>query len=117
MRVSRKIIVAAVAGVALYGGIYLYARNSEPFHFVKMQLENSGALSSQVRGPVRITLPLFGSFKEKHINADELVTMNVNAEGSNGAIAIKVTAVRKNEVWEIKSVTHNGEPINIDQNK
>jgi len=97
----------------LWGG-YIYALNSEAFRFVKGVLENSPAISQRVGAGIKVTLPLFGAFKEKYVNSNTTVTMTVVVRGSIKSIPVKVIATCKNRLWKVESVSIDGVPIVIE---
>jgi anionic cell wall polymer biosynthesis LytR-Cps2A-Psr (LCP) family protein len=110
----KKILVAVALGVVLYGGVYIYALNSEAFRFVKGALENSYAISQRVGTGAKVTLPLFGEFKEKHVNSNATVIMTVTVRGRNKTISVSVIATRRNGMWELESASTGGIPIIIE---
>lgn len=115
MTIQKKILLAVILGFALYGGIYIYALNSDAFRFVKTSLENSRGLAQRVGAGATVTLPLFGAFKERYVNSSETVIMVVAVAGSNGSVLVNVKAVRTDGLWKIESASAEGSPIDLNQ--
>lgn len=114
MGLKKKVILAAMLGIGLYGGIYLYALNSEAFRFVKEALENSPAMARQVGECPKVTLPLLGAFKEKYVNSSVTVTMRVMVVGNIKSLPVDVKVIRKEGVWKIGSASTGGIPVDLD---
>lgn len=113
MALWKIILVGVTLGIALYGGVYIYALNSEAFRFVKGALENSPAISQRVGAETKVTLPLFGAFKEKYVNSNVTVTMTVTVRGNIKSIPVMVIATRKGGFWKVESASTDGTPIVI----
>ncbi len=113
MTIQKKILLAVILGLALYGGIYVYALNSEAFRYVEGALENSHGIAQRVGTGVKVTLPLFRTFKEKHVNSNETVTMTVTVAGSIESIPVFVRASRKNGLWKIEYASTGGVAIDF----
>ncbi|MDR3390940.1 MAG: cytochrome c oxidase assembly factor Coa1 family protein [Sulfuriferula sp.] len=114
MRLLKKILLAGLLGVALYVGVYVYALHSDGFKFVQRTIEESPSIQREFGRPVRVSLSLFGAFKEKHVDSDELVSMSINVDGVTRSARITVRASRKDGIWKIESASADGAPVTIE---
>lgn len=118
MKLSTKICLLILLGFALSGAIHWYALKSVEFKFVQVSLENSHSVQEMFGRPVKVTLPAFGSFKEKSIFSDEgkssEVSMVVNVVGNVKSADISVILLFKNGTWQIKNSTLEGQLFIID---
>ncbi len=114
MNAWKKIITAGALGLLLYVGIYSYALHSDGFKFVKSTLERSHVIQEKVGGVRKVKLSLFGAFKEKYVNSDQIVTVLVDVIGDTSTVTVDVKASRKDGAWKIDAALVNGVPITLD---
>lgn len=58
-------------------------------------------MQSRVGDVRKVTLPVFGLYREKFVGSDKWVKMIVDVEGDRGTVQVHTALQKKNGVWSI----------------
>lgn len=100
--------VIALWAVAVYWGSH-----SEGFQFIEGKVRASRAIQSRVGDVRKVTLPVFGLYREKFVGSDKWVKMIVDVEGGRGAVRVHAALQKKDGVWTITESSIGGQQVNL----
>jgi hypothetical protein len=106
-------VVAVTLGVLMYVGAVFWVSHSEGFHFIEGRIRTSEEIQGRVGAVQKVTLPMFGHFREKAVGSDKWVWMLVDVTGDKGAVTIDTAMQKRNNVWKITESSINGQKINL----
>lgn len=98
---SRWILVAIAFGIVMWATAVYWGSHSEGFQFVEGKVRASREIQNRVGNVRKVSLPVFGQYREKFVNSDRWVKMMVDVEGDKGAVTVSTALQKKNGVWTI----------------
>jgi hypothetical protein len=98
---TRRVLLAVTLGVAMWAIAVYWGSHSEGFLFLEGKIRTSQAIQSRVGIVRKVTLPMFGQFREKFVGSDKWVWMIVDVTGDKGAVRIRTALQKKNDIWKI----------------
>jgi hypothetical protein len=93
---------------------FFWGSHSEGFHFLEGKIRTSREIQSRVGIVQRVTLPVFGRFREKSVGSDKWVRMTVDVTGDKGAVTIRTVLQKENSVWKITKSSIGDQKIDLD---
>jgi hypothetical protein len=108
------IITSLVFGALLYGVVYFQASTGEAFQFIEKLALNSPELDSVVGKVKAVELSPFGSYYEKDVDSDKIVSMAVKVIGELRTGAMQVKMIKTHQQWYIKDVELDGKRFHFD---
>jgi hypothetical protein len=98
---KRWVSLAVILGVAMWAIAVFWGSQSEGFHFVEGKIRASQEIRSRVGIVQKITLPVFGKYREKFVGSDKWVWMTVDVAGDKGTVTLRTALQKENNIWKI----------------
>jgi hypothetical protein len=90
-----------------------WGSHSEAFHFLEGKIRTSQEIQRRVGVVQKVTLPVFGQFREKFVGSDKWDWMTVDVSGDKGAVTIRTALQKRSNVWKITESSVGDQPIDL----
>ena len=97
----RWILAVIAFGMVMWTTAVYWGSHSEGFAFVEGRVRASREIQNRVGNVRKVSLPVFGQYREKFVNSDRWVKMMVYVEGDRGAVTVSTELKKQNGAWTI----------------
>jgi len=110
---SRWILAAVSFVIVMWAAAVYWGSHSEGFQFVEGKVRASREIRSRVGNVRKVTLPVFGLYREKFVGSDKWAEMMVDVEGDRDTLRVQTALQKKNGVWTITESSIGSQQVNL----
>jgi hypothetical protein len=110
---SRSILAAVAFAIVMWVTAVYWGSHSEGFQFVEGTVRASREIQNRVGNVRKVTLPVFGLYREKFVGSDKWVKMMVDVEGDRDTVRMQTALQKKNGVWTITESSIGSQQVNL----